>query len=397
MHNLKAAAVKQAKPKARIYKIFDGGGLHIKVNPSGAKYWHYDYRYMGMRRTLALGVYPQVSLKEARKRHLDARNLLDQGIDPLRQKQANKQTLQDARSDSFETIAIEWFETKMQNKSEGHKKRTLSVLKNDFFPVLGKQPISDISAPELLSALKRIKARGAIEMAHRAKRIAGWVFGYAIVTGRAERDPSKDLDGALQNPIRKHLAAITTPSEVAKLMVAIDGYAGSQVVKAALQMSPILFQRPGEIRSMQWKEINWEQKRWEIPAEKMKMSRPHIVPLSKQALAILMDLKPYTGKGSYVFPSPRGNSRYLSDNAIRMAIRTLGYDKETMSAHGFRAMARTLLDEVLGYRVDWIEHQLAHAVRDPNGRAYNRTAHMEGRTEMMQAWADYLDKLKCTA
>jgi integrase len=394
MHNLTATAVKQAKPKSKIYKMFDGGGLHVKVKPCSAKYWRYDYRYMGTRRTLALGVYPTVSLKEARKRHQEARNLLDQGIDPARQKQAKKQIACQTTANSFKAVATEWFATKMPDKSKGHRKRTLSVLKKDLFPTIGNRPVSDISAPELLSALRKIEARGAIEMAHRAKRIAGRVFGYAIVTARAERDPSKDLDGALKNPLRTHLAAITTPSEVGKLMIAIESYDGSQVVKAALEISPLLFQRPGEIRSMEWGDINWELNRWEIPAEKMKMREPHVVSLSKQALAILTNLYPYTGTGNYVFASPRGNSRCLSDNAIRMALRTLGYAKETMSAHGFRAMARTLLDEVLGFRVDWIEHQLAHAVKDPNGRAYNRTAHLEGRKAMMQAWADYLDKLR---
>ena len=397
MYKLTATAVRKAKPKSKIYKVFDGGGLHVKVKPCGAKYWHYDYRFAGNRRTLALGVYPQISLKEARMKHRKAHNLVEQGIDPSLQRRVNKQSQNQAIANNFEVIANEWFETKMQNKSEGHRKRTLNALKKDLFPRIGNRPVSDISAPELLSVLRKIEARGAVEMAHRTKRIAGWVFGYAIVSGRAERDPSKDLEGALQTPIRKHLAAITDPKEVSKLMIAIDSYNGSMVVKAALQISPLLFQRPGEIRSMEWSDINWELKRWEIPAEKMKMDRPHVVPLSKQTLDILRDLHPYTGHGKHVFPSPRGSSRCLSDNAIRMAIRTLGYDRETMSAHGFRAMARTLLDEALGFRVDWIEHQLAHAVKDPNGRAYNRTKHLEGRAEMMQAWADYLDKLKCEA
>ena len=234
-------------------------------------------------------------------------------------------------------------------------------------------------------------------MAHRARQTAGQVFRYAVATGRAERDPSADLRGALQSKTKKHYAAITEPGEVGRLLLAIDAFQGTPVVKTALQLSPILFQRPGEIRAMEWQEINWDEARWELPADKMKMGQPHIVPLPSQAVALLKELRRLTGRGKYVFPSARGASRHLSDNGVRTALRTLGYDNETMTPHGFRAMARTLLDEVLNFRVDWIEHQLAHAVKDPNGRAYNRTSHLDGRTKMMQDWADYLDDLKAGA
>jgi integrase len=327
-------------------------------------------------------------------RHQEARNKLNQGIDPAEHRKVEKLTRNLAAADSFEAIALEWFGAKMHDRSQSHQKRTLSALEKDLFPPLGNRPIASITAPELLAALRKIEDRGAVETAHRAKQTAGQIFRYAVVTGRAERDPSGDLKGALKNPKKNHLAAITKPEEVGRLLVALDGFTGTPAVRAALLLSPLLFQRPGEIRHMEWAEIDWEAKRWEIPAEKMKMRQPHIVPLSQQAIEILHELHPLTGRGKYVFPSARGASRCLSENGVRTALRTLGYDNDTMTPHGFRAMARTLLDEVLGYRVDWIEHQLAHAVRDPNGRAYNRTAHLEGRAEMMQAWADYLDRLQ---
>jgi integrase len=394
MQKLTMAEIRHTKPADKPRKLSDGGGLYLNIQPNGARYWRYDYRYAGKRKTLALGVFPEVTLKSAREKHLEARVKLDKEIDPAEHKKIQKLTCHLNAANSFEAIAREWFATKMVDKSKGHMRRTMRALENDLFPSLGSRPITNITAPELLAALRKIESRGVIETAHRAKRTAGQVFRYAIATGRAERDPSRDLDGALKNPIKTHLAAITDPEEVGQLLVAIDSFRGSLVVCAALKLSPLLFQRPGEIRAMEWAEIKWESKRWEIPAEKMKMKTPHIVPLSTQAVNILEDLHLLTGRGKYVFPSARGASRSLSDNGVRTALRTLGYENETMTPHGFRAMARTLLDEVLGYRVDWIEHQLAHAVKDPNGRAYNRTAHLNGRAEMMQGWADYLYTLK---
>lgn len=394
MQNLTATAVKKAKPNTKPTKMSDGGGLYLLIQTSGARYWRYDYRYSGRRKTLALGVYPEVSLKQAREVHLDARAILHQGSDPAEKRKVQKLTSHIMAASSFEAIATEWFETKMPGKSEGHKKRTWRALEKDLFPWLGSRPISNVTPPELLAALRKIEARGAIETARRAKQTTGKVFRFAIATGRATRDPTRDLEGALGNPIKTHRAAITDPKDVARLMVAIDSYKGTPQVCAALRLSALLFQRPGEIRAMQWCEIDWERKLWLIPAEKMKMRQDHIVPLSSQALEVLEGLEPLTGKGKYVFPSARGASRCLSDNAVRTALRTLGFDNETMTPHGFRAMARTLLDEVLDYRVDWIEHQFAHAVRDANGRAYNRTAHILGRKAMMQGWADYLGGLQ---
>lgn len=394
MGKLTATEVKQAKPGKKLQKLTDGGGLYLQVHPNGSRYWRYDYRFAGKRKTLALGVYPDVSLKDAREQHQEARRALAQGTDPGEQRKVAKLTRTIAAADSFEAVAREWFETKMHDRSQSHKSRTLRNLESDLFPYLGTRPIANITAPELLAVLRKIESRGAIESAHRTKQTAGQVFRYAIATGRAESDPSGDLKGALKAPAKKHLAAITDPAEVGKLMLAIDSFRGSAVVSAALRFSALVFQRPGEIRGMEWAEVNWERKRWEVPAERMKTRLPHIVPLSKQALAVLEELKPLTGRGRFVFPSARGTTRQLSENGVRVALRTLGYDNDTMTPHGFRAMARTLLDEELGVRVDWIEHQLAHAVRDANGRAYNRTTHLADRARMMQDWADYLDQLR---
>lgn len=394
IHKLAATAVKQAKPKDKAYKMTDGKGLYLLVHPQNGKYWRYDYRFTGKRKTLALGVFPDVSLSDARTLHQKAREKLGSGIDPSEVKRVDKLTKNLAADDSFEAIGREWFNQKMKSKSKNHKVRVLRILEKDLIPSLGHRPISQITAPEILAALRKIEKRGAVDIAHRAKQTTSKIFLYAIQTGRAERDPSRDLTGALQSKTKKHHAAITEPKEVGSLMKAIDGFNGTMVVKAAIQLSALLFQRPGEIRHMEWTEINWGEDRWEIPAEKMKMKRPHIVPLSSQALDLLRELQRLTGRGKYVFPSARGASRPLSENGVRTALRTMGYTNDKMTPHGFRAMARTMLDEKLNFRVDWIEHQLAHAVKDPNGRAYNRTKHLVERQEMMQVWADYLDMLK---
>ncbi|GAB3288802.1 tyrosine-type recombinase/integrase [Parahaliea aestuarii] len=395
---LTATEVKEAKPQEKPRKLADGGGLYLLVQPNGAKYWRYKYRYGGKEKTLALGVYPEVSLKSARQKHLAARDKLAQGTDPGEVRKVEKLTRHLAAAESFEAVAREWFNQTMPEKSESYRMRTGRILDKDLYPVLGNRPVAAITAPELLATLRRIEGRGAYDMAHRAKQTAGQIFRYAVATGRAERDPSGDLKGALKpKRQKKHHAALTNPAEVGRLLVAMDGFEGTPTVKTALLLSPLLFQRPGEIRAMEWAEINWEAEQWEIPAEKMKMRQPHIVPLCSQALDLLRELHPLTGRGRFVFPSPRGASRCLSENGVRTALRTIGYDNDTMTPHGFRATARTILDEVLGYRVDWIEHQLAHAVKDANGRAYNRTAHLEGRAKMMQGWADYLDNLKAQA
>ena len=389
---LTAVAVRQTQPREKAYRLSDGGGLYLEVQSSGRKYWRYAYRYAGKQKTLALGVCPDVSLKAARTAHKAARAKLAEGIDPAQVRRVEKILRNQADAESFEAIGREWFDTKMAEKSESHRDRTLRLLEKDLFTVVGRQPIKAITAPELLAALRRIESRGALDMAKRARQTASQVFAYAIQTGRAERNVAEDLRGALTPGKKKHHAAITDPIELGKLLRAMEASTAGPVVKAALLITPILFQRPGEIRHMEWEEINDD--RWEIPAEKMKMRLPHIVPLPSQALALLEDLKPITGRGRYVFPSARGASRCMSDNAVRVALRDLGYTNEQQTPHGFRATARTILDEVLGFRPDIIEQQLAHAVKDANGRAYNRTAHLKARTTMMQTWADYLDKLR---
>ena len=397
MGKLTATEVKQAKPGSKDRKLVDGGGLFLLIARTGGKRWRYKYRYAGKEKLLALGVYPEVSLSEARKRHQQARDNLANRIDPSQVRKVEKLTRYQAAADSFEAVALEWFNQVMPGKSESYNVRTRRILEKDLFPYLGARPIGGISAPELLAVLRRVESRGALDIAHRAKQTAGLVFRFAVATGRAERDPSGDLRGALKPRHKTHHAAIIDPHEVGRLLLAIDSFQGTPTVSTALRLSPLLFQRPGEIRAMEWAEINWDAAQWEIPAEKMKMRMPHIVPLPVQALELLRELHRLTGRGRYVFPSARGATRCMSDNAVRVALRSMGYTKDTMTPHGFRAMARTLLDEVLGYRVDWIEHQLAHAVRDANGRAYNRTSHLEGRRAMMQGWADYLDTLSAAA
>lgn len=394
---LTATQVKQVKPKDKAFKLSDGRGMYLLVQPNGSKYWRFKYRFGGKEKTLALGVVPDVSLIKAREKLQAARELLQDNKDPGEEKKLNKLLLTQKTGNSFENVANEWFEVRMSDRSEKHRKRTMSALKRDLYPDLAKRPVEQITAPELLACLRKIEARGAIETAHRTKQTAGQIFRYAIATGRADRDPSRDLDGALRRPQKTHLAAITDPVHVGPLLRAIDGFKGTTTVKNALQISPLLLARPGEVRSMEWSEIDFEKAIWTIPAEKMKMDREHLVPLCQQAIEILRDQQRVMSRSKYVFPSARGGSRQLSENGVRTALRTIGYDNETMTPHGFRAMARTIMDEVLAIRVDWIEHQLAHAVKDSNGRAYNRTAHIEGRREMMQTWANYLDTLRASS
>lgn len=388
--------IKAAKPIDKDYKLADEKGLFLLIKKNGSKYWRLKYRYGGKEKLLAIGVYPDVTLAAARTKRDEARTLLANDIDPMLHKQANAAARIDATTNSFEVIAREWF-TKRGKKSDSGDKRLIALLERDLFPYLGNRPISEITPQELLQSLRRIEARGAVETAHRAKQYAGQIFRYGVATGRAERDPSNDLRGALATPKETHFAAITNPNEVGQLLAAIEGYKGTPPVQAALKLSPLLFCRPGELRHLEWKEINWDEQRIELSAEKMKLRKPHTIPLSDQAQKILRELHPLTGTGKYVFPNPRGSSRPLSDNGVRTALRTLGFTNEQMTVHGFRAMARTLLDEKLRFPIEWIEHQLAHAVRDALGRAYNRTSYLEQRTEMMQKWADYLDDLRAKA
>lgn len=394
---LSATEVEKSKSGDKPKHLFDGKGLFLLVTPKGAKWWRFKYRFNGKTKTISFGTYPEVSLADAREKRNAARKKIAAGIDPGEVKKAQKAAAFALTENSFEIIAREWHTKFSSSWSPCHADTTIGRLLLDVFPVLGPRPIAEIKAPELLAMLRRIESRGALETAHRVRTICGQVFRYAIATGRAERDTAADLKGALPPYKKSHLAAITDPKGVAPLLRAIDGYQGSFVVKSALQLAPLVFVRPGELRQAEWAEIDLDAAEWNIPAERMKMKQPHLVPLSKQAVAILQELKALTGNSRYLFPSGRSFARPMSNNAINAALRRMGFDKDEMTGHGFRAMARTILDEVLQVRPDFIEHQLAHAVRDPNGRAYNRTAHLAERKKMMQTWADYLDKLKSGA
>jgi len=371
----------------------DERGLYLLLHPNGSKYWRLRYSFEGKERLLALGVYPDVSLAEARERREQARRHIANGVDPGVLKKASKRSSKTILENTFEAIAREWYIKHSKNWVAYHGDRILRRLEKDVFPWIGSHPIANLTPPDLLSVLRRIEDRGALESAHRVQQYCGQIFRYAVATGRAERDVTADLRGALPPAQVKSFAAILNPQKLGQLLRAIHGYEGSFVTKCALRLAPLVFVRPGELRKAEWSEINLELAEWNIPAEKMKMRQPHLVPLCKQAVEILRDLYPLTGEGKYLFPCVRTTSRPMSDNTINSALKRLGYDSTEMSTHGFRATARTLLDEILGIRPDIIEHQLAHAVKDPNGRAYNRTTHLDARREMMQKWADYLDQL----
>ncbi|MBH1491449.1 integrase arm-type DNA-binding domain-containing protein [Stenotrophomonas maltophilia] len=387
-------AIRKAKPGPKPTKLRDGGGLYVQLNPDGSRWWRWDYRrpVTGKRNTLSLGTYPEVSLADARGRQAEARRLLASGIDPGEHRKAAKVAGVEKAANSFEVVTREWLGK--QKWVESYRCKVVAWMDNDVFPWIGGRPVAELAAPDFLRVARRIEERGAIESAHRIMQNCGQVMRYAVATGRADRNPVADLRGALAPPMERHHAAITDPRELGGLLRAIDGYAGDASTRAALRLAPLVFVRPGELRHAEWSEIDLDAGEWNIPAHKMKMREPHLVPLSSQAVAILRDLQPLTGHRQYVFPGGRSPKRPLSDNALTAALRRMGFDKEAMTAHGFRATARTLLDEVLGWRPDLIEHQLAHAVRDPNGRAYNRTSHLAERRKMMQAWADYLDALE---
>jgi integrase len=388
-------AIRNAKPTDKTKKLFDAGGLYLEVAPRGGKWWRLKYRFGGKEKRLSLGVYPDVSLKDARERRDEARKLLANEIDPSENRKAKKAATVERSGNSFEVVAREWYAKHSPNWSVNHGDRIIRRLDRDIFPWIGGKPIADITAQQLLEVIRRIEQRGALETAHRALGNCSRVFRYAVVTGRAERDPSGDLRGALPPVKGTHFASVTEPKKVAEVLRALDGYEGTLTVRCALRLAPLVFVRPGELRHAEWADIDLDAAEWRYTVTKT--DTPHIVPLSHQAVKILRELHPLTGRGHYVFPGARSAARPMSDNAILAAMRRMGISKEEMSGHGFRAMARTILDEVLGFRPDYIEHQLAHAVRDPNGRAYNRTAHLPERKRMMQEWADYLDKLKAGA
>jgi integrase len=384
--------IRNAKPGEKHTRLFDERGLYLEISPSGGKWWRFKYRFGGKEKRVSLGVYPDVTLKEARDRRDAARKLLSNGVDPSENRKALRSAQSERASNSFEVVTREWFGKYSAGWAESHSSRVIRLFERDIFPWIGGRPIAEVSAAELLTVVRRIENRGALETAHRARTNCGQVLRYAVATGRCEGDPSRDLRGALPPAKGNHFAATTEPSKLAGILRAMDGYQGHPIVRCALRLAPLLFVRPGELRMAEWKDINLDAAEWRYTVTKTDV--PHIVPLCRQAVEILRELQPVTGDGLFVFPGARTNKRPMSDNAVLAAMRRMGISKEEMSGHGFRAVARTILDEVLGFRPDFIEHQLAHAVRDPNGRAYNRTAHLPERQRMMQTWGDYLDELK---
>ncbi len=388
--SLTDTAIKAAKPAAKGYKLFDERGLYLLVKPNGGRLWHLKYRVDGREKVLSLGVYPDLSLAKARERRDEARGLLTQQIDPGARKKAQRLAL----ADTFESIAREWLALQKRGLAEKTFLRKLGWLEDFLFPYLGRHPIAKITVPDLLAALKRIEARGFRETAHRARSTASNVFRYAVATGRAERDITTDLRGALAPVVTTNRAAITVPVQIGQLMRTIYAYRGQRPTEAALKLAPLFFVRPTELRAAEWSEfdLSGEHPEWRIPASRMKMDEEHIVPLANQAIAILRDLEPITGDGRYVFPSLRG-ARPLSENTVNFALRSMGYSGDQITGHGFRAMASTCLNEQ-GFPPDVIELQLAHAERNEVRAAYNRAKRIPERRAMMQSWADYLDKLR---
>lgn len=386
--------IRQAKGTGKVQRLWDERGMYLEVTPPGGKVWRFKYRFDNKEKRIGLGRYPETGLKEARERREAARKLLADGIDPSAHRQEQKAAEATRTESTFEAIAREWFKRFAPGWAASHSKVVIRRLEKDIFPLMGKRPIADITAPELLAVIRHIEARGAIETAHRTKSICGQVFRYAVATGRAQRDPSSDLRGALPSSQGGHFAAVTDPQRLGEILRMFDAYQGraSLSVSCALRLMPLVFVRPGELRQAKWADIDLDKAEWRYVASKTKTD--HIVPLSTQAIAILKEIQPLTGHREWVFPGVSAASRPMSETAILSALRAMGLDRTEVSGHGFRATARTLLDEVLGFRPDIIEQQLAHAVKDPNGRAYNRTKYLEERREMMQQWADYLDRLK---
>lgn len=386
-------AIRNVKPGAKPVRLFDGDGLYLEVSPSGGKWWRLKYRVGGREKRLSLGVYPDIGLRDARDRCAAARKQVANGVDPSDARRAEKASRADAGANSFEAVAREWYAKNKPAWAPSHSEKIIRRLERDVFPWIGTKHVGAIKPPELLAVLKRIEGRGAVETAHRAQQNCGQVLRYAVATGRAESDPSRDLRRALAPWKPQHYASITDPRKVGYLLRDIDGYDGGFVTKCALGLSPLLFVRPGELRRAEWPEFNLDAAEWRIPAAKMKARVTHIVPLSRQALTILRELQPLTGGGRWVFPGVRRNGEPMSENTVNAALRRLGYDRDTITAHGFRSMASTILHE-RGWGSDVIERQLSHGEQNEVKAAYNHAEHLPKRREMMQAWADFLDTLR---
>jgi integrase len=389
---LKDVTVRSAKPNAKPRKLSDGGGLHVLIQPTGSKLWRLAYRFAGKQKTLTLGVHPTVSLEDARRHRDEAKKLLARSIDPSAQRKADRHAGKDG---TFRAVAEEVI-AKLEREGRAHatlsKKRWLL----DFaFPAFGDRPVAEITALELLALLRKIEGRGLYETAKRLRSTCGMVFRYAIATGRAERDPSMDLRGALTTPPVSHRASVVDPTAIGALLRAIDGFDGQPTTHAALRLAPYVFVRPSELRYAEWNEFDLDAAVWRIPAVKMKMRRPHRVPLARQSLAILRELQKLTGSGRWLFPSVRTLTRPISENTLNAALRRLGYGSEEMCIHGFRGMASTRLNEMGRWNADAIERQLAHQEANAVRRAYTHNAEFwSERVLMMQDWADYLDGLR---
>lgn len=391
---LKAGIKPDGTTTSKAYKVTDEKGLYLEVKPTGSKLWRFKYRFAGKEKLLSVGIYPDVSLKQARAKRDKLRNQIAGGIDPSVIRKAEKQS--HAGQLSFEYVTREWHQKHQHRWSEKHTQKTIRRFEKEVFPWIGSKSINDIKAPELLAVLRRIESRGILDTAHRVHQQCGQVFRYAVATGRAERDPSTDLKGALPPVKVKHHASIIEPQQIGGLLRAISGYSGSFVTVCALKLAPLVFARPGELRHAEWTEFDLEKAEWRIPADKMKMPSVHIVPLSKQAIAVIEALKPLTGTGKYLFPSIRTVTRPMSENTVNGALRRLGYTGDEMVGHGFRSMASTILNEQ-GWNRDAIERQLAHSERDGVRAAYNYAEYLPERKRMMQSWADYLDGLAAGA
>ena len=391
-------AISKAKPTDKPLRMFDGGGMYLEISPTGGKLWRLKYRFAGKEKRLALGTYPDVSLARAREKRDEARRLLAEDIDPGEHRKATKAMQAGLSANTFEVIAREWHAKVAPNQAESTQKKRLRFLEGDVFPFIGKRPIAELAAPDLLAVIHRIEGRGAMDIARRVHNICGRVFRYAVGKGLASRDPSRDIElkDILPPADVAHHASVSEPKAAAELLRAIDGFTGSFTTRCALRLAPLVFVRPGELRHAEWNEFDFAKAEWRIPAGKMKMKEQHIVPLAHQAVFILREIHALTGGGRYVFPGERTSQRPMSENTINAALRRMGYTKEEMTGHGFRSMASTLLHE-LGLAHAVIERQLAHGERNKVSAAYNYAEYLPERKKMMQQWADYLDKLKAGA
>lgn len=390
--------IRNAKPAEKPYRMTDGEGLYLEVSPSGGKLWRWKYRFGGKEKRLAIGTYPEVMAAAAREKAKDARKRLKEGIDPSAEKRAKKERHRISLEETFEAIARAWHTKATQTLAAATQSKILQMLERDAFPYIGSKPINEISAADIVSLVRRIESRGAVDIAKRVHNNCGRIFRFAVAHGVMARDPSRDVElRDVMAPIKvKHHASLKNPKEVGDLMRAIDGYTGSIVSRVALRLASLTFVRPGELRHAEWSEFDLDKAEWRIPAHKMKMREQHIVPLSEQAVAALREVQPLTGSGRFVFPSERTAQRPMSENTVNAALRRMGYTSDEMTGHGFRSMASTLLHE-LGWLNDAIEAQLAHGKRNQVIAAYNFAKHLPERRRMMQGWADYLDQLKAGA